>query len=270
MLEGRTVVEFTAFVWSLPALHMMARGDGHPVLVIPPFAVNDEYTQPLRWFLNQMGYDVYGWNLGRNLGMTAEALDGCPARLREINERAGAKVSIVGWSAGGILARELARDQPAAVRTVITLAAPFRMRHSDRYKTHASQLYRLVEHLQAPLPARMLRDESRRGRIRVPVTSIYSRSDGVAPWRMCLEEDAPDRENIEVLGSHIGLGHNPSVAFAVADRLAQPAGTWKPFRPPQAFRHFYPRPETWQGAAARSRSGKAPVAQPSRTARRAS
>jgi pimeloyl-ACP methyl ester carboxylesterase len=269
-LEGRTILEFSAFVWSLPLLQMTARGDGHPVLVLPPFAVNDSYTQPLRWFLARMGYEVHGWNLGRNLGMTAEALDGLPVRLQEINQRAGVKVSIVGWSAGGILARELARDHPGAVRTVITLAAPFRMRHADRYKTHASQLYRLVEHLQAPPPPRWLRDEARRGRVPVPVTSIYSRTDGVAPWRMCLEGDGPERENIEVVGSHIGLGHNPAVAFAVADRLAQPVGTWKPFRPPDAFRPFYPRPATWPRKTARSRGGDRPTADRSATTRRAS
>jgi pimeloyl-ACP methyl ester carboxylesterase len=267
-MEGRTVGEFAAFVLSLPLLHMLPRGDGHPVLVIPPFAVSDSYTQPLRWFLARMGYDVRGWSLGRNLGMTPETLDGLPLRLQQISEDAGAKMSIVGWSAGGIFARLLATDRPSAVRAVITLAAPFRMRYEDRYKTHASQLYRLVEHLQvSPEQRRELRDGIRKRPVPVPVTSIYSRSDGVAPWRMCLEEPGPERENIEVIGSHIGLGHNPAVAFAIADRLAQPDGSWKPFRPPQAFRHFYPPPASWPSPTARSQRDR-PAARGGETATR--
>jgi pimeloyl-ACP methyl ester carboxylesterase len=244
-MEGRSILEFSAFVWSLPMLEMMPRGDGHAVLVIPPFAVSDDYTQPLRWFLARMGYDVHGWELGPNLGMTETARDGLPVRFLEINERAGATVSIVGWSAGGILARQLARDHPHAVRTVITLAAPFRIRYQDRYETHASELYRMVEHLQAPPSPHFLLDEAERGPLPVPASSIYSRTDGVAPWRLCLEEDGPARENIEVISSHIGLGHNPAAAFAIADRLAQPVGEWKPFRAPRWFQQFYPAPARW-------------------------
>jgi pimeloyl-ACP methyl ester carboxylesterase len=249
-MEGRSLFEFGAFLFSLPFLHLHERGDGHTVLVLPPFGVGDSYTRPLRWFLSQLGYDVHGWKIGRNLGMTADARDRLPEHLLELHERGGGTVSMVGWSAGGILARELARDHPTAVRSVITLAAPFRIRHDDRHNTNASQLYRLVEHLQAPPSPRMLCDEAERGRVPGPVTSIYTRSDGVAEWTLCLEEDGPERENIEVHGSHIGLGHNPAVALAVADRLAQPVGDWQPFEPPHAVRHWYPRPATWERKSA--------------------
>ena len=249
-MEGRSLFEFGAFLFSLPLLHATERGDGHTVLVLPPFGVGDSYTQPLRWLLGQLGYDVHGWRLGRNLGMTPEARDRLPQHLLELRERTGERVSLVGWSAGGILARELARDHRDAVRSVITLAAPFRIRHGDRHNTNASQLYRLVEHLQAPPSPRMLRDETRRGRVRVPVTSIYTRSDGVAQWTLCLEEEGPRSENIEVLGSHIGLGHNPAVAFAVADRLAQPEDDWQSFTPPHTLRHFYPSPARWERKSA--------------------
>jgi hypothetical protein len=249
-MEGRSLFEYGAFLFSLSFLHLVERGDGHPVLVLPPFGVGDTYTQPLRWFLSQLGYDVHGWNLGRNLGMTAATLDRLPQRLLDISDRAGEQASLVGWSAGGILARELARDHTGAVRSVITLGAPFRIRHGDRHRTNASQLYRLVEHLQAPPTPRMLRDEAERGRVPVPVTSIYTRSDGVAEWSMCLEEHGPERENIEVVGSHIGLGHNPAVAYAVADRLAQPPGAWQPFDPPVVLRHLYPPPAKWERKSA--------------------
>jgi len=249
-MEGRSVLEFGAFLFSLPFLHVSERGDGHPVMVLPPFGTGDVYTQPLRWLLTHLGYEVHGWSLGRNLGMTHDVHERLPQRLLDMSERAGERVSIVGWSAGGILARELARDHRDAVRSVITLAAPFRIRHGERHKTNASQLYRLVEHLQAPPTPRMLRDESRRGRVPVPVTSIYTRSDGVAQWTLCLEEEGPERENIEVVGSHIGLGHNPAVAYAVADRLAQPEGDWQPFAPPFPLRHLYPSPAVWERKSA--------------------
>ena len=104
-MEGRSLLEFAAFVFSLPFLHVSERGDGHPVLVLPPFGTGDIYTQPLRWLLTHLGYDVHGWDLGPNLGMTHDVRDRLPRRLLEISERSGRRVSIVGWSAGGILER---------------------------------------------------------------------------------------------------------------------------------------------------------------------
>ena len=65
----------------------------------------------------------------------------------------------------------------------------------------------------------------------VPSTAVYSRTDGIVDWRSCLEPAAPETENVEVAGSHCGLGVNPLALYAIADRLAQPEGDWRPFEP---------------------------------------
>jgi pimeloyl-ACP methyl ester carboxylesterase len=239
-MEMRCAPEFAAFMGAWPFLAMDPRSDGHTVLVLPPFGVTDRYTQPLRSLLLSLGYRAEGWKLGHNLGLTNKVVDGVPRRLLELHERTGDPVSIVGWSMGGILARALAREHPAAVRHVIGLAAPFRLKQQDAGKTNASMLYDMVRHLQAdPLPA-MLVEEPERGPLPVPYTSIYSRSDGVVSWEACIDEVGPSSENIEVYGSHIGLGHNPAAVIAVLDRLGQPAGQWKPFVPPFGTEHLYP------------------------------
>jgi pimeloyl-ACP methyl ester carboxylesterase len=131
LLESRAPYEFGAFVAGSPLLRMIGRGDRHPVLVIPGFVSTDATTRPLRWALRSQGYWVHGWHLGRNIPSEA-VFTGLPARLSELHERHGAKVSIIGMSLGGIYARELARAQPGAVRQVITLGSPFRLRPGDK------------------------------------------------------------------------------------------------------------------------------------------
>jgi pimeloyl-ACP methyl ester carboxylesterase len=239
-MELRCAPEFAAFMGAWPLLSMAHRGDGHTVLVLPPFGVNDRYTQPLRMLLVQLGYRAEGWDLGHNLGLTSKVVDGVPRRLLELHERCGDPISIVGWSMGGILARALAREHPAAVRQVIGLASPFRLKQSDAGKTNASMMYEMVRHLQVdPLPSRLL-DEPKRGPLPVPSTAIYSRSDGVVDWQACVEDEGPQSENIEVYGSHIGMGHNLAAVIAVLDRLGQRVGEWRPFVPPFGAEYLYP------------------------------
>jgi pimeloyl-ACP methyl ester carboxylesterase len=146
----------------------------------------------------------------------------------------------VGWSLGGIYARALARWRPGAVRQVITLGSPFRMRPGDR--SNASGLFdRLNPRSQLPYPID-LDDQP----LAVPSTAIYTRTDGIARWHLCLEAKHPLAENIEVRGSHCGLGHNPAVVLAIGDRLAQPEGSFRPFRPPWGTAALYPRPTWWR------------------------
>jgi pimeloyl-ACP methyl ester carboxylesterase len=148
-------------------------------------------------------------------------------RLRELRARYAKRVSLIGWSLGGIYARELARRFPDDVRQVITLGTPFR-------NVEATNVPRF---LRAILERRPLPDEqSYRALLAdplpVPSTAIYSRSDGIVHWESCQELAGPRSENIEVASSHLGLGHHPVVLLTVADRLAQPEGTWAPFAPP--------------------------------------
>jgi pimeloyl-ACP methyl ester carboxylesterase len=239
----RAAYEFMAFMNTSSALVSTHRGDGHPVMLLPPFMADDSYMAPLRWVLNAQGYSAHGWRQGSNLNRTAKIVEGLPRRLLDLHERHGNKVSLVGHSGGGNWARELARDYPFAVRQVLTLGAPFRLRPGDA--TQADKLASSVLRDQVPPSPSALLDEESRPPLRVPVTSIYSRTDGVAPWQAGLESAGPLRENIEVLGSHCGLCYNPAAIFAIADRLAQPEGAWRHFQPPACASQYFPTPAYW-------------------------
>lgn len=227
---------------------LLALGDGHPVLVLPGFTASDDSTLPLRWMLNSRGYTAEGWGLGRNVGPTRRIVDGVRQKLDALHQRDGERVSIVGWSLGGIYARLLARERPELVRQVITLGSPYRMAVGDR--STASALWERIEHLHdGDLPVAGF-SEAERPPLTVPATSIYTRDDGVVRWQLCIDETGPTApnpraENIEVYGTHIGLGVNPSVILAVLDRLALPEDEWRPFRPPLGLRPWYPTPASW-------------------------
>lgn len=225
LLEGRAIPEFSAFLGSLPLLSLAPRGDGHPVLVLPGLVTSDISTRPLRAFLNRQGYAVSGWGLGRNFGPRPGIVDGMLSLLREMNESSGRKVSVVGWSLGGVYARQLAKMEPDRVRSVITLGSPF---GGEPTATNAWRVYEFVSGKRA---ADTVDDFG--GAVSdpppVPSTAIYSRTDGICAWQICMEPRSARTENIEVQGSHCGLGHNPSVVYAIADRLAQDEGEWRPF-----------------------------------------
>jgi len=212
-LEGRAWLEFAALLPAWPFLNRAPRGDGHPVLVLPGWMATDASTRALRWFLRARGYWAHGWRLGRNIGGGRTTMEALGERFRELRERHQQPLSIIGWSLGGIYARELARRFAPEVRRVITLASPFR----DLDATAVARLFggrsdvrrdELHRRLRTPPP--------------VPCTSFYSRSDGIVAWRSCLDEEAPHVENVEVRTSHCGMGHHPSVLLAIADRLARP------------------------------------------------
>ena len=247
-LELRAAAEFMTFMASSSMLCFSRRGDGHPVMVLPPFVADDTYTSPLRWVLDRQGYSVYGWDQGSNLSRTAKIVEGLPRRLLALHARHGRKVSLVVHSGGGNWARDLAREHPSAVRQVITLGAPFRLRPGDA--TQADHLADLLLRDQVPAEPSALIAEEQRPPLRVPITAIYSRTDGVAPWRAGIESAGPLKENIEVIGSHCGLVYNVSAVLAVADRLTQPEGGWEPFRPSPFVRHLFPEPAYWEPVAA--------------------
>jgi pimeloyl-ACP methyl ester carboxylesterase len=222
-LEGRAWLEFAALVPALPLLARAPRGDGHPVLVLPGWLASDRSTWALRRFLRDRGYHVHGWRLGRNLGPDASTVAGLAARLAALRDRHGRKISLVGWSLGGIYARELARRFPGDVRQVITLASPFRAPAA----TSVSRFYRARRSEARPELRQRLGDP-----LPVPSTSLYSRTDGVVAWRSCIQDDGPFAENVEVRTSHCGMGHHPGVLLVIADRLAQLEGAWRPYAPP--------------------------------------
>jgi hypothetical protein len=236
MLELRALWELGAFFAWLPALRMLPQGDGHSVLVLPGLMASDASTHLLRALLQDRGYVPYGWELGRNQGPRPGVEDGMARRLKEIADRSGRKVSVIGWSLGGLYARVLASQTPEVVRQVITLGSPF------TGDPRASNAWRVFEYTSGVSVDDQRWHKILRDPVSVPTTSIYSRSDGIVAWQCSLERERPLAENIEVEGSHCGLGHNPVVLYAVADRLAQPEGTWEPFRRMPMHRLLYPDP----------------------------
>lgn len=244
--EVRAVGEFGTYALGAPLLRRWLPEGDRPVFVMPGFLAGDSSTVPLRRTLDQLGHSTYGWELGRNLGPTPEILDGIVERLDHLNQRHG-EIDLVGWSLGGIFARELARIAPHAVRQVITLGSPFQI--DTPTDSNAAAMYRALSHLHAPelemrVPAYV------REPLEVPATSIYTRTDGIVRWHHCLNHDEPTTENVEVFGSHCGLGYNLAALIVVADRLAQPVGSWRPFRVKRALRGWFPTAPTYRIPAA--------------------
>jgi pimeloyl-ACP methyl ester carboxylesterase len=212
----------TLAVW--PLLQLAPRGDGHPVLVLPGLVASDSSTRLLRSYLKGRGHDVHGWGLGRNLGPRAGVEAAMVKKLKALHDKEGRKVSLVGWSLGGVYARLLANRHPELVRDVVTLGSPFA---GSPRSTNAWRVYEGVSGQSAEDAPRMRLVTPTPP---VPTTSIFSRSDGIVAWRCSVENTGPTSENIEVLGSHVGLGAHPAVLYALADRLSQPEGEWKPFQ----------------------------------------
>lgn len=224
-LELRALLELGLLLPAKPILSCAPKGDGHPVVVFPGLNANDLSTHLLRKYLVSLGHLVAGWDQGFNLGPRPGVLDVAKHKITETFERTGRKVSLVGWSLGGIYARELAKELPQMIRCVITLGTPFSGSHTA---TNAWKLYEIVSGQSAR--DEMLKHDLPTAPI-VPTTSIYSRTDGIVAWQGSVQAPSnnPKTENIEVIASHLGLGVNPSAWWAIADRLAQPQGQWQPF-----------------------------------------
>jgi pimeloyl-ACP methyl ester carboxylesterase len=212
------------------------RGDGHAVLVLPGFLASDRSTQVLRDRLGHLGYRPEPWTLGNNVGPTDAVLDGLLKRLRALADIHGS-VSLIGWSMGGAYARWLASESPEYVRQVITLASPLRHIPSD-----STSVGVVFDHLKHSYSARsrgqngLLSHEP----LSVASTAIYSRDDGVLPWRACTNTQAQNAESVRVRGSHAGMGANVSALYVIADRLGQPQHSWQPFVPPPTLAGWYP------------------------------
>jgi pimeloyl-ACP methyl ester carboxylesterase len=232
---ARGLADLAALPLAAPWLARAPRGDGHGVLVLPGLLASDFSTAPLRRFLGWLGYDVHGWELGRNQGPTEAVLDGMPQALAVLAARAGGPVSVVGWSLGGIYARELARDHPGLVRHVITLGSPFAL--ADPRRSRADGAYYRRSHLHAAgLPTR----EQVARPIGVASTAVYSRNDGFVCWQNCIGPETALHQNVAVRCSHVGFGVDPATLWLIADRLAAPASMPGRFRPPAWLSPLYP------------------------------
>jgi len=209
LLEVRAIGELGAFFSMAPLLRLTPRGDGHPVLVLPGLGGSDAVTRPLRAFLKDRGYHTHGWKLGTNNGPRLGVEQKMLARLAELADRHRRNVSLIGASLGGVFARELARNAPAQVRSVVTLGSPFA---GEPRASNAGQFYeRLSERKADDWPER--ERERMRSAPPVPCTAIFSRSDGIVAWQGCMEREGRAAENIEVEGSHCGPGPQPDRAL---------------------------------------------------------
>lgn len=231
LLEARAPWELAALWVSSPWLRKLPRGDDHPVLVFPGLGANDVSTLPLRQAVSALGYRAHPWSIGFNRGARAGVLDACADLAHKLHAQSGQKVSLVGWSLGGIYAREVAKLCGDAARCVVTLGTPFA---GPPKANNAWRLYELLSgHKIDEVPVEFAQLAVAPT---VPTTSIYSRSDGIVAWQCSLNEAAAHTENIEVVASHFGLGVNPLALVALADRLAQDPAHWKPFDRPAALR----------------------------------
>jgi pimeloyl-ACP methyl ester carboxylesterase len=225
LAEARGILEFNASLMLSPLLMRAPRGDGHPVLALPGFLASDLSMMPLRRYLGELGYDTHAWRMGRNTGGISRMRGVLLDRLKEIHAASGRKVSLIGWSLGGVHARDLALRAPEMVRYVITLASPFA---NDVRATNATWLYEALSGETVGDDPQFLSEIG--GDLPVPTSSIYSRADGIVNWHTCRVRPSDTAENIEVhLASHIGIGVNPAALWAIADRLAQAEGQFRQF-----------------------------------------
>ena len=221
--ESRFVWDVASSMARLPLLATQPRGTGDPVLVLPGFAASDASTVPLRTFLRLLGHDARGWGLGTNGGDVAALLPRVIAQVERRSVATGMRVRLVGWSLGGVLAREAARDRPDLVERVITLGSP--IVGGPKY-TAVGRAYALRGVDFDAIEARIA--ERERTPLRVPVTAIYSKSDGIVAWQACIDRHNDHVEHIEVSSSHTGLGVHAEVLALVAQRLAIPRDTTRP------------------------------------------
>ena len=235
-LEWRALLEAAALPWSLPLLMSAPRGDGHPVLLLPGFMGSEASMVALEVFLRHQGYAVETWGLGRNVGFHARHATALEQKIRHLHHQTGRKVSLVGWSLGGVFALYGAHQVPECVRSVVTLGSPVSVDpEGSASPPFIKAVYRLIAHPMGPAAhtmqprAKKLRE---RQALPMPMSCLYSLGDGVVPPQEATIEGDPGRhENIRVPGSHIGLAFNALVLWIVADRLSQAEGAWQPFQP---------------------------------------
>lgn len=190
-------------------------------MVIPGFGAGDKSTAVLRSYLRWLGYAPMGWGLGRNLGARTigQHNEVLVERLGQLHRQLGEKITLIGWSMGGIIARMVARERMEAVARIVLLAAPIT---GNPYSNRGWSAYeRMSGHSLAHPVARA---QIRQSKLPMPVpsTSLYSKSDGVVHWECCLEPATRHSRNIEVRSSHCGFAFSPPVLRTIADCLAQP------------------------------------------------
>lgn len=238
---GRIFWEAGSSMALRPLNRFLPRGDGHAVMTLPGFMGADGSMASIRKFLNNQGYTGVPWGLGRNvpddgvrdmdtmLDFRRQIEDTLAEKLHRQKKRTGSKVSLVGWSLGGLYATALAHKYPDLVRQVVTLGTPY----GD---PRGTSLYGPMQRaINTPVDTQML-DEwinyTFRGDLQVPITALFSCSDGFVGEGIARLPEHALMESIAVMASHVGFPFNPLVRVMLAERLAQPEGQWQPYQKP--------------------------------------
>ena len=222
----RAALEFISLKFARSQPH--AAGDGHPVVLFPGLGADGTSLGPLRNHCLSLGYRAMDWGRGYNTGPHGDVdiwLGELAADISGLLGESSERATLIGWSLGGVYARETAKLLRGKVRQVITIGTPF---NADADHSNVGWAYRLLNGSAVSLDPGL--SKRLRTAPRVPTTSIYSRSDGVVAWQTC-RHDKPGRrvQDVEIRGSHLGMGWNRAVLQIVADRLAQRPKQWRPY-----------------------------------------
>ena len=219
LFELRAPLDWATLLVYMPQLLRAPRGDGRPVMLLPGYATDEKSMRPLGRYLRYLGYDVHDWGQGRNRGKVDTYTRAIGERTKDLHDRLdGTPVTLIGWSLGGVIARETARLFAPYVREVITLGTP--ILGGPKYTTVAKRFARSdnidLDEFEKEVHARNSEGISQ------PITSIYSRLDGVVGWRASVDSYNAHARNIEVYSSHFGIGAHGRVWQLIAEILGEP------------------------------------------------
>lgn len=216
-LELRAPLDWATILLRAPQLLSAPRGDGRPIMLLPGYGTDEAAMRPLGRYLRFLGYDVYDWGMGRNRGDVDNYVTRVGERVTELHaDLDGKPVTLIGWSLGGVIARETARLYASVVREVMTLGTP--IIGGPKYTAAAE---RFAKSADIDLDEFELEVHARNSAgISQPVTSIYSKLDGIVGWRASVDSYNRQARNIEVYSSHFGIGANGRVWHLIADTLA--------------------------------------------------
>ena len=201
---------------ALPRLARSPRGDGHVVVDVPGWKAPEAMGWPLRQYLRSLGHDARTWGLGVNTGRPERDADLLAESVLRLAQESGRPVSLVGWSLGGLIVREVARRHPEAVRRVVTYGTP--VVGGPSWTAGAGAWSREETSRIAALLARLDAEEP----IQVPVTAIYTPRDAIVTPAACMDLTTPRVDHVRVRSTHLGLTVDPDVWSVVAHRLALP------------------------------------------------
>lgn len=210
-----------------PWLARAPRGDGHLVIDIPGWLAPESSCVALRAYLRWLGYDARPWGFGVNRGDPERDAKRLASRIVKWSDDRPGRVSLVGWSLGGVIAREVARALPQEVRRVVTYGTPVvgGPTHTVGAETWSAderaRITAVIERVDASNP------------IRSPIAAIFSKRDGIVDWRACIDRSSIDVGHVEVTSPHLGLGIDPDVWTVTADRLAIAPAAARSRRPDQ-------------------------------------